>query len=145
MYFYKSGLCSFPNCLFDDLSFFSNTIMIPLERRDFMLNQVVLVGRLVRDFEIHMTDKNKKIATITLAVPRSFKNLEGVYETDFIDCNLWDLNAINTKEYCKKGDILGLRGRIQSRTVEIDEKKETRLQIVGEKITFLSSNSKEKK
>ena len=110
-----------------------------------MLNQVVLVGRLVRDFEVHMTDKNKKVATITLAVPRSFKNLEGVYETDFIDCTLWDLNATHTKEYCKKGDIIGLRGRIQSRTVEVDEKRETRLQIVGEKITFLSSNSKEKK
>ena len=110
-----------------------------------MLNQVVLVGRLVRDFEIHMTDKNKKVATITLAVPRSYKNLEGIYETDFVDCTLWDLNAVNTKEFCKKGDILGLRGRIQSRTFENDEHRETKLEIVGEKVTFLSSNPKEKK
>lgn len=109
-----------------------------------MLNQVVLVGRLVRDFEVRMTDKNKKVATITLAVPRSFKNLEGVYETDFVDCTLWDTAAINTKEYCQKGDILGLRGRIQSRTVEIDDKKETHLEVVGEKVTFLSSNKDKK-
>lgn len=107
-----------------------------------MLNQIVLVGRLVRDFEVHLTDKNKKVATITLAVPRSFKNLEGVYETDFIDCTLWDTIALNTKEYCQKGDILGLRGRIQSRTIEADDKKQTQLEIVGEKVTFLSSKSK---
>lgn len=107
-----------------------------------MLNQVVLVGRLVRDFEVHATDKNKKVATITLAVPRSFKNLDGIYETDFVDCTLWDLNATNTKEFCKKGDILGLRGRLQSRTREVDEKRETRLEVIGEKVTFLSSKDK---
>lgn len=111
-----------------------------------MLNQVVLVGRLVRDFEIHVTDKNKKVATITLAVPRSFKNVDGVYETDFIDCTLWDLNAVHTKEFCHKGDILGIRGRLQSRTFEVDEKKDVHLEVVCEKVTFLSSNnSKEKK
>jgi len=107
-----------------------------------MLNQVVLVGRLVRDFEVYATDKNKKVATITLAVPRSFKNLDGIYETDFVDCTLWDLNATNTKEFCKKGDILGLRGRLQSRTREVDEKRETRLEVIGEKVTFLSSKDK---
>lgn len=107
-----------------------------------MLNQIVLVGRLVRDFEIHLTDSNKKVATITLAVPRSFKNLEGIYETDFIDCTLWDVTATNTKEYCRKGDILGLRGRVQSRTVETDDKKQVQLEIIGEKVTFLSSKPK---
>ena len=109
-----------------------------------MLNQVVLVGRLVRDFEIYTTDHNKKVATITLAVPRSFKNLDGIYETDFIDCVLWENVAMNTKEYCHKGDILGIRGRLQSRTVEADEKKETHLEVIGEKVTFLSAKPKEK-
>ncbi len=107
-----------------------------------MLNQIVLVGRLVRDFDIYLTDKNKKVATITLAVPRSFKNLEGIYETDFIDCTLWDTIATNTKEYCRKGDIVGIRGRIQSRTIAIDDKKQTQLEIIGEKVNFLSSKSK---
>lgn len=111
-----------------------------------MLNQVVLVGRLVRDFEIYTTDKNKKVATVTLAVPRSFKNVDGVYETDFVDCTLWDLNAVHTKKFCHKGEILGIRGRLQSRTVEIEEKKGTYLEVVCEKVTFLSSNgSKDQK
>ncbi len=109
-----------------------------------MLNQVVLVGRLVRDFDVHTTEKDKKIATITLAVPRSFKNVEGVYETDFIDCILFEGSAAHTWEYCHKGDIIGIRGRLQSRLIQTDSKKESCLEVIGEKVTFLSSKSKEK-
>lgn len=54
-----------------------------------MLNQIVIVGRLVRDPELRETDNGKKVTNITLAVPRSYKNLKGEYETDFIDCVLW--------------------------------------------------------
>jgi single-strand DNA-binding protein len=105
-----------------------------------MLNQIVLVGRLVRDPEIHSTEKGKKVTTITLAVPRSFKNINGEYETDFIDCVLWENMAVSTTEYCQKGNILGVKGRIQTRTVE-NEKKEKRylIEVIAEKVTFLSS------
>ena len=48
-----------------------------------MLNQVVLVGRLVKDPELVETENNKKISRITIAIPRSFKNMNGEYETDF--------------------------------------------------------------
>ena len=105
-----------------------------------MLNQVVLVGRLVRDFEIHVTDKNKKVATITLAVPRSFKNMNGEYDTDFVDCVLWDSVAASTVRYCNKGDIVGVKGRIQTRIVEKAENKKYLIEIIAEKVTFLSSN-----
>lgn len=111
-----------------------------------MLNQVVLVGRLVYDLEVKKSDNGKKYTSITLAIPRSFKNMEGTYETDFIRCLLWDNVAVNTKEYCKKGDIVGLKGRLQSRNIEKGEKTETVIEIVGEKVTFLSSSkSKEEK
>ena len=60
-----------------------------------MLNQVVLVGRLTRDISVNKSDKGSKVATITLAVPRSFKNADGNYDTDFIDCKLWDGIAEN--------------------------------------------------
>ena len=108
-----------------------------------MLNQVVLVGRLAQELQLNKSDSGKKVATITLAVPRSFKNMEGGYDTDFIRCVLWDNIAENTKEYCKKGDIVGVKGRIQSRVLEKDKKKETVLEIIGEKVTFLSSKPKE--
>ena len=110
-----------------------------------MLNQVVLVGRLAHELKLNKSDKGKKVATITLAVPRSFKNMEGEYDTDFIKCVLWDNIAENTKEYCKKGDVVGVKGRVQSRVIERDDKKETILEIIGEKVTFLSSRPKEEK
>ncbi len=108
-----------------------------------MLNQVVLVGRLTRDIVVNKSDKGVKVATISLAIPRSFKNSEGLYDTDFVDCVAFDSIASNTSEYCKKGDIVGVKGRVQSRTIENEGKKENIMDIICEKVTFLSSHTKE--
>ena len=62
-----------------------------------MLNQIVIVGRLVRDPELRETDGGKKVTNITLAVPRSYKNVNGEYETDYIDCVLWTGNQLSGK------------------------------------------------
>ena len=110
-----------------------------------MLNQVVLVGRLTRDVIVNRSDKGIKVATVSLAIPRSFKNADGVYDTDFVDCVAFDNVAANTSEYCSKGDIVGIKGRIQSRIIENDDKKEYATDIVCEKITFLSSHVKDNK
>lgn len=104
-----------------------------------ILNQIVLVGRLTRNISINKSDKGVKVATISLAIPRSFKNTEGDYDTDFIDCVAFDNIAENTKEYCSKGDIVGVKGRVQSRTIEKDGKTEYLMEIIAEKVTFLSS------
>ena len=108
-----------------------------------MLNQAVLVGRLVKDPELHETESGNKVTSITLAVPRNFKNVNGEYDTDFISCVLWKGIAENAVEYCKKGDLLGVKGRIQSKKINLDE--ETRrevLEVVAEKVTYLSSSRK---
>ena len=68
-----------------------------------MLNQAVLVGRLVKDPELHETESGNKVTSITLAVPRNFKNVNGEYDTDFISCVLWKGVAENTATYVKKG------------------------------------------
>lgn len=104
-----------------------------------MLNQLVVVGRLVRDPELRKTETGKKVTNITLAVPRSYKNTNGEYETDFIDCTLWSAVAESTSDYCKKGDLLGVRGRLQTRVYEKDEEKKYATEVVAEKVTFLSS------
>ncbi len=104
-----------------------------------MLNQIVLVGRLTRDVKINKTDNGKSIATLSLAIPRSFKNMDGLYDTDFVDCILWENVAMNTSEYCHKGDIVGIKGRVQSRPIEEKDKKKNILEVVAEKVTFLSS------
>ena len=93
-----------------------------------MLNQIVLVGRLTRDMVVNKSDKGVK-----------FKNSEGTYDTDFIECTAFDAIAENTCEYCSKGDIVGVKGRVQSRVVEKDDKKEYLTEIIAEKVTFLSS------
>ena len=108
-----------------------------------MLNQIVIVGRLVRDPELKESEGGKKYTNITLAVPRAYKNVDGEYETDFIDCRLWTGVAESTAEYCKKGDLLGVKGRVESRVYEKDDKKNCVTDIIAEKITFLSNKRQE--
>lgn len=110
-----------------------------------MLNQIILVGRLTRDISIHKSEKGVKVATISLAIPRSFKNMEGNYDTDFIDCIAFENIAENTAEYCGKGDVVGVKGRVQSRTVENGGKTEYLMEIIAEKVTFLSSKRGDEK
>jgi len=74
-----------------------------------VLNQAVLVGRIVQTPELRETENGKKVARMTLAVPRSFKNSNGEYETDFISCVMWKGVAESTTEYCKSGDLVGIR------------------------------------
>ena len=106
-----------------------------------MLNQTILVGRLVDNLKVEKNEEGKKRSRITLAVPRSYKNADGVYETDFIDCVAFDSIAENTCEYCKKGDIIGVKGRIQTTIYEDKEgEKKKSTEIIAEKITFLSSS-----
>ena len=104
-----------------------------------MLNQVVIAGRLTSDPEINEVENGGKVTTITVAVPRSYKNAEGVYETDFIKCTLWNGIAETTAEYCKKGDVVGVKGRIQ--TTNVDDK--IVMEVVAEKVSFLSSRKEE--
>lgn len=109
-----------------------------------MLNQIVLVGRLVREVEVEQAENGKKVATLSLAIPRSFKNSDGVYDTDFVDCVVFDSVAENTSEYCGKGDIIGVKGRLQTTTFEKEDgTKQTKLSTIAEKVTFLSSSRKE--
>ncbi len=110
-----------------------------------MLNQIVLVGRLVKNPELKVTETGKKMTTITLAVPRNYKNTEGEYDTDFLDCTLWTGVAENTTEYCQSGDMLGVKGRIQTRLIENqDGTRSKKTEIVAERVTFLASNSARK-
>lgn len=113
-----------------------------------MLNQVVLVGRLVKKPELRLTENGRKTSTITLAVPRNYKNLNGEYDTDFLECTLWTNVAENTSEYCQSGDMVGVKGRIQTRVVTAtDGSKKKKTEIVAEKVTFLAQaeNNKQPK
>jgi len=109
-----------------------------------ILNNYMCVGRLVGDPELKELESGKKVTNITLAVPRSYKNENGEYETDFIDCTLWDAVAKNTSEYCKKGDLIGIRGRLETNVYETDKgDKVKKSYVVVERLSFLSSKTKQ--
>lgn len=91
---------------------------------------MILVGRLIDDPK---TEENKTI--VTVSVPASAKDENGEYPVDTIEIELFDNIAKNTAEYCKKGDVIGVKGRIQKRDDEP-------MKIVAEKVTFLTASSK---
>ena len=104
------------------------------------MNTVVLIGRLTGEPELKETKEQKERSIIQIAVPRSFKNADGIYETDFFRCILWNGIAKRVKEYCKKGDMACIKGRLQVREYQ-DEKEDRRFitEVVAENISFLSS------
>ena len=102
-----------------------------------MLNQVIIIGRLRKVVDLG----ENKGAIITIENSRPFKNADGIYESDFIDTIIFDGVKNSLIEYVKENDLIGIRGRIQTR--EIEGKKV--IEIVSDKITFLSSKSEGKK
>lgn len=83
-----------------------------------MINNAVLVGRLVRDPELRYTPSNQAVATFSLAVNRRFKNQNGDREADFINCVIWRQQAENLANWAKKGALIGITGCIQTRNYE---------------------------
>ena len=83
-----------------------------------MINNVVLVSRLTRDPELRYTPSNVAVATFSLAVNRNFKNQAGDYEADFISCIMWRQQAENFANWLKKGALVGITGRIQTRSYD---------------------------
>ena len=108
-----------------------------------MMNITTLVGRLTKDPEVVETENGAKVSNISIAIPRPYKNVDGVYETDFIDVTLWNEIAEKTTEYCKKGDVIGVKGRIQVDSYEKDGEKRTSTKVVAERISFLQSRGQE--
>lgn len=97
-----------------------------------MNNSVILIGRITSTPEVQDSIDNKTYCIVTLAIQRNYKNSEGVYETDFIPVRLEGIVATNTAEYCKQGDLVGVKGKLR-KTID------GRLQVYAERITFLAS------
>lgn len=83
-----------------------------------MINQVVLVGRLTKDADLRYTSGGQAVATFNLAVNRNFTNQSGEREADFVNCVIWRKPAETLANYAKKGTLLGVVGRIQTRNYE---------------------------
>ena len=83
-----------------------------------MINRVVLVGRLTRDPDLRYTNSGTSVASFTVAVDRNFTNQQGNREADFINCVAWGKSAENFANFTHKGSLVGIEGRIQTRSYE---------------------------
>ena len=107
-----------------------------------MLNSVCLVGRLTRDPELRYTPSNVAVATFSLAVNRNFKDANGERETDFINCVIWRQQAENLANWAKKGALIGITGRIQTRSYENQQGQRVYVtEVVAENFQMLESRA----
>lgn len=100
------------------------------------MNNISLVGRIVNTPGLEKDEKGNYFCDITLAVNRSYRNYEGVYDTDFIKCRLYESVAERTCEYCRKGDLVGVNGSLSSLPSD-------NVYVMVNKITFLVMGNKE--
>ena len=107
-----------------------------------MINNVVLVGRMVRDAELRYTPSNVAVATFTLAVNRTFKSQNGEREADFINVVMWRQQAENLANWAKKGSLIGVTGRIQTRSYDNQQGQRVYVtEVVAENFQMLESRS----
>lgn len=108
------------------------------------MNRVCLNGRLTKDIDLRYTQNNVAVASFTLAVQRKFKNQNGDYESDFINCVAYKQTAEILSKYTGKGDLIGIEGRIQTRSYDNqDGKKVYVTEVIVENVEFLTTKKKE--
>lgn len=107
-----------------------------------MINNVVLVGRTTKDPELRYTPSNVAVATFSLAVNRNFKDANGEREVDFINCVIWRQQAENLANRAKKGALIGITGRIQTRSYENQQGQRVYVtEVVAENFQMLESRA----
>lgn len=107
-----------------------------------MINNVVLVGRTTKDPELRYTPSNVAVATFSLAVNRNFKDANGEREADFINCVIWRQQAENLANWAKKGALIGITGRIQTRSYENQQGQRVYVtEVIAENFQMLESRA----
>ena len=107
-----------------------------------MINRVVLVGRMTRDPELRRTPSGAAVTSFTLAMNRTFTSQNGERQSDFINCVVWNKAAENVERYCSKGSLVGVEGRLQSRTYDgQDGRRVYVVEVVCDSVQFLESKN----
>lgn len=109
-----------------------------------MINRVVLVGRPTRELKLIKGDETGTfVCSFTLAVDRNFKNRNGEREADFIRCTAWKKTAQVMSQYVKKGSLIGVDGRIQTRYYyNKDAQRVYVTEVVVENFSFLGGSDR---
>ena len=109
-----------------------------------MLNRIELIGRLTKDPELRYVANGHAMAQFTVAVNRDFKNAAGEREADFIRCVAWRKLAEQVGQYCGKGRLVAVEGRLQTRNYELpDGSRRTLTEVIGDRVWFLDSRRPE--
>lgn len=109
-----------------------------------MINNVVLVGRLTRDPELRRTPQGDAVTSLTLAVNRNYTSQDGQQQADFIKCIIWRKLAENVEKYCSKGSLVGVTGRIQTRSYDNSQGQKTyAVEVICNSVQFLETKKKE--
>lgn len=107
-----------------------------------MINNTVLVGRLTKDPDLRYTANETAVVSFTLAVNRNFKNQSGEREADFINCVIWRKPAETMAKYAKKGSLIGVTGRIQTRSYDNQQGQRVYVtEVVAENFQLLESKN----
>lgn len=106
-----------------------------------MINHVVVVGRLTRKPELKFTANGTKYTQFSVAVQRNFKNKSGEYEADFINCLMWRNDAEKFVKFTNKGSLVGVEGRIQTRSYDKDGRTVYITEVVSEGFSLLETKT----
>lgn len=108
-----------------------------------MINNIVLVGRLTKELDLRYTSNGSAVASFNIAVNRQFTNAKGEREADFINCVIWRKPAENMANFTKKGSLVGLEGRIQTRSYDNQQGQRVYVtEVVVDNFSLLESRSK---
>ena len=106
-----------------------------------MINQVVLVGRVVKELDLKYTQSGKAVARFNLAVNRDFKDANGDSQADFPSCQVWGKTAEVMADNLRKGSLIDVTGRIQTGSYEKDGQRIYTTDVVVEKFHFLEAKN----
>ena len=106
------------------------------------MNKAILIGRLTRDPELRTTPTGRNVCQFSIAVNRNFTNANGEREADFIPVVVWRKQAENVCKYCTQGSLVGVTGRIQTRSYDgQDGQRRYVTEVVADNVTFLGSKN----
>lgn len=108
-----------------------------------MLNQCVLVGRVMELPKLQETVNGNKVASMLLEVDRSFKTSEGVLEKDIFNVQLWRGIAETCCQVCLPGSLVGIKGRLQSFNHRKEENTFYNAEVIAERVSFLTMKTKD--
>ena len=111
-----------------------------------MFNEIIVFGKLVNKPTIKETTNGIKLSTIVLDVERPYRNNLGIHEHDYITCVLWRGVSEMVNDYCEIGSLIGVKGRLQSRTFDISEThSSTVIEVKVEHVEFVEKYLKKEK